>query len=490
MAKVLAVALDALESTLFRGLLADNRLPNFAAFARESQSLDVKSDADILTGGLWPTFATGLPPGKHGIYFWTQWFPEEMRHLRNKPISDQMDPFWSALIPAGQTATIIDVPYVPLVQAPGFRGCVAWGLHDEVVPESSPVDFRGWIDKTYGRHPLSFDTVEPHSPGDKLAMVKDMGRGAGMRARLIEGLAERQDWNFLITSLSEVHMSGHYLAAPEKISDSMTNVDGMVSVLKALDERWPNILRAAGSDCHVMVLALHGMFEQREYEVFGPQVVALFEGRTPVDWYANPDMLRRVRELMPNSLHRAIWRRLPSRIREARQHALGSTTYDFEKDRLFTLVHEIHPAIRFNLRGREAMGFLPPEDADGILDALEEFAVQFTAEDGQQAFTGMWRAKRDQPGPMSHYLPDAMILTNQKIKATHRLTGPDGAVITSNRQEARNGTHNGRGFCYFRPAGSQAATRTEIDVRDFAPSILELLEVSHEREFDGRSFLS
>jgi predicted AlkP superfamily phosphohydrolase/phosphomutase len=201
-------------------------------------------------------------------------------------------------------------------------------------------------------------------------------------------------------------------------------------------------------------------------------------------------MLRRVRELMPNSLHRAIWRRLPSRIREARQHALGSTTYDFEKDRLFTLVHEIHPAIRFNLRGREAMGFLPPEDADGILDALEEFTVQFTAEDGEQAFTGMWRAKRDQPGPMSHHLPDAMILTNQKIKATHKLTGPGGVVITSNRQEARNGTHNGRGFCYFRPAGSQAATRTEIDVRDFAPSILELLEVSHDREFDGRSFLS
>jgi predicted AlkP superfamily phosphohydrolase/phosphomutase len=368
MAKVLVVALDALESTLFRRLLAERRLPNFATFAGQAQSLDVTSDADIITGGLWPTFATGLPPGKHGIYFWTQWFAEEMRHIRNKRLSDLMDPFWTALIPAGQNATIIDVPYVPLVTAPGFRSCVAWGLHDEVIAESSPAGFRGWVDKTYGRHPLSFDTVEPHTPRDKLTMAQSMRRGVGMRARLLEGLAAGEDWNLLVTSLSEVHMSGHYLTAPEQLSASMTNVDAMVSVLQALDERWPSIVKAAGPDCHVMLIALHGMFEQREYEVFGPQILALFEGRAPVDWYANPDLLRRVRELLPDSLHRAIWRRLPSRLREARQNTLGTTTYDFTKDRIFTLVHEIHPAIRVNLLGRETAGFVQTDEIKPTLD--------------------------------------------------------------------------------------------------------------------------
>jgi len=238
-----------------------------------------------------------------------------------------------------------------------------------------------------------------------------------------------------------------------------------------------------------MLIALHGMFEQREYEVFGPQIVALFEGRMPVDWYASPDLLRRVRELLPDSLHRAIWRRLPSRLREARQHTLGTTTFDFAKDRIFTVVHEIHPAIRFNLMGREAAGFVPPEEVTPTLDALEAFASQFTTEDGQQAFTGLWRATFDESGAMSHRLPDAMILTNQAVKGTYTLRGPGGTTVTSMRREARNGTHNGRGFCYFRPADGTAATREVIDNLDFAPTILELLHVPFDRDFVGASFI-
>ncbi|MPZ48598.1 MAG: hypothetical protein GEU75_04665 [Dehalococcoidia bacterium] len=490
MPKVLIVALDALESTLFRELLAENRLPNLARFCSESQSLDVTSDGDVITGGIWPTFASGLSPGEHGLYFWTQWYAEEMRHLRNKAISDTMSPFWQALIPAGQTATIIDMPYVPPVQAPGFRTCISWGLHDEVIPISYPDSFRGWIDKTYGRHPLSFDTVEPQTPRDKLAMVKSMRRGIQMRGKLLEGLASRQDWNLLVSTLSEIHMSGHYLTAPEDITPSMTNVDAMAAILGELDAAWPRILQAAGRDCHVMLLALHGMIEQREYEPFGPQLLALFEGRAPQDWYARPDLVRRIRELMPDWLHRAIWRLLPHSFRAARQNTIGSADFDFERDRLFTVVHETHPAVRVNLAGREASGLVQPEEADAMLDALEEFICQFTTHDGQQVFTRLWRVEKEQPGPMSHRLPDAMMVANPEVKGAPQLRAPDGTVITSGRREARNGVHVGRGFCYLRPAGSASATRLTVDNRDFAPSVLELLDVPFDRNFGGRSFVS
>jgi predicted AlkP superfamily phosphohydrolase/phosphomutase len=488
--RVLIVALDALDATLLRRLLAEGRLPSLAQFASQSQSLDVHSGADFLAGSVWPTFATGQPPGHHGIYGSTQWLAEEGRHVRVAPIAAGLDPFWSALVPHGRTATVIDLPYMPVVEAPGFRGCAGWGLHGELVASSYPAGFRAWIDKTYGRHPLRPDTVEPQSPAGKLALARQMHGGLQQRARLLEELAGRRDWDLLLTTLDEVHLCGHYLASDEQLAPGTSNVDAMVGVVGALEEAWPRILAAAGSDCHVLLLAVHGMTEQFDYEMYGSQMLSLFAGRNPNDWHAHPDLLRRLRDLLPDALHRAIWQTLPGRWRESRLDSLDLAAFNLERDRLFSLVHEVHPAVRVNLQGREQTGIVPAADVPALLDGLEAFISGFTTDDGRPAFTGVWRTAVEEPGPRSHRLPDALILANPAVTRIAHLRAPDGSVLASRRLEARNGVHVGRGFCYLRPAGEMAATRPTADNLDFAPSILDLLGVPHDRDFAGSSFVA
>jgi predicted AlkP superfamily phosphohydrolase/phosphomutase len=485
----MVIALDAMEATLFRRFIAEKRLPNLARFAAESQSLDVSSDAATLSGSIWPTFATGLTPGHHGIYFWTQWFAEEMHHYRNARLWDGVVPFWRALGPAGKRAVVIDLPYVPLVKEEGFRGAVGWGLHDELEPDSYPADYRAGLERRFGHHPLRYDTVEPISAREKLALSHRMASGLAQRSRLIEELAAESDWELLIVVAGELHICGHYLSAEERLLAGFDNVDAIANVLEALDEAWPRILAAAG-DCHVLLLALQGMVEQREYEPFGAQVLALLEGREPEDWHARPDLLRRLRELLPDGLHRAVWRTLPGSVRAARQHSISSSTFDFRRDRVFTVVSEIHPAVRINLQGRERPGIVLPEEVPILLDSLEGFLREFTTQDNVPAFVGLWRAASEQPGPLSHRLPDALMLTNPDVKQVTELRGPADMVLRSSRREARNGIHNGNGFCYFRPAGAQSAKRDAIVNLDFAPSVLDLLGVQHDRDFMGRSFVS
>jgi hypothetical protein len=345
--------------------------------------------------------------------------------------------------------------------------------------------------KTYGKHMLKADTVEPRQPAEKLQLAKELSAGAIQRSRLVEDMAARQDWNLLIACYGESHQNGHYLAADEQLTPSINSTDAKVLVLEALDEQLPRLLQAAGSDCHVMVLAIHGMVEQREYEVLGSQVMALFAGRAPQDWYANPDLLRRIRDLVPDSLHRTIWRRLPSAWRESRQDMISTGNLDLQHDKLFSVIHETHPAVRVNLAGRERTGFVQPEEVSGLLDQLETFIKDFHTEDGEPAFTGVWRTAQNEPGPQLHRLPDALILANPELKSVTKLIGPGGVVITSEREEARNGVHEGRGFCYFRPAGgSKAATRKSIDNLDFAPSVLRLLGVEPQQQYVGQSFIA
>jgi hypothetical protein len=91
---------------------------------------------------------------------------------------------------------------------------------------------------------------------------------------------------------------------------------------------------------------------------------------------------------------------------------------------------------------------------------------------------------------MSYRLPDALMLTNPEVKQVTELRGPAGIVLRSARSEARNGAHNAHGFCYLRPADCKAAIRDRVDNLDFAPTILGLLNVEHERGFMGSSFVA
>ena len=484
------VGLDALDGALFGRLMGKGRLPNLARFTAALSPVEVRSDGETLHGSVWPTFASGTRPGSHGVYFWTQWLAEEMRHVRNSHAAFAYEPFWAALAPAGLRATVVDVPYVSAVEAPGFRTVMGWGLHDEVVPVSWPAGFRGWIERKHGKNPLGFDTVEPQSPRDKLKMAKAMRRGVGLRAELLVDLATRRDWDLLVTTFSELHKAGHYLSAPQPLGERATNEDALASIIKPLDDAWPRILESAGADCHVILFALHGTVEQVDFGAFGRQLLDVLAGRPPVDTSAHPDLLRRIRDLVPDAVHRAIWRRLPARVRASRQGALTLGGADVTHDQLFTVVHDGHAAVRVNLAGRERDGMVSPAEREALLVQLDELAKRFRADDGQAAFTGLLRSDEQWPGPRSHRLPDALVVANSAVKGTHQLHRDDGLVLTSSRPEARNGVHTGRGFCFLRPAGGSRVSRDVADNVDFAPTVLHLLGVDAPAQLEGESFVT
>lgn len=102
------IALDALELTVLEHLMESGALPNLARFARDAQRAVVRSDGETLHGTLWPTFATGGGPGEHGIYFWSQWFEEEMAYARNSDKRLSVEPFWHRIAASGVPITTID----------------------------------------------------------------------------------------------------------------------------------------------------------------------------------------------------------------------------------------------------------------------------------------------------------------------------------------------------------------------------------------------
>ena len=487
--RVLMLGLDALEVSLFERLCDEGRLPNLAAFRMNAKRFNVRSDGDLLHGSVWPTFASGVGPGTHGVYFWTQWLAEEQRHVRNNHPAFTFAPFWSGFPAAGRRATVIDIPYVPLVHGPGMRGAIGWGLHDEAVPTSDPSDFRRQIEKRFGRNPLSFDTVEPQGPAEKLTMAKRLRLGAKRRCDMLTRLAAGHDWDLLITSFSELHKGGHYLAAPQQITPKTSNVSAMAAILRPLDNALPAITAAAGPNCDIFLFSLHGMYEQVDYSHFAPQLLDSLAGRTPIDPEAHPDLLRRVRDAIPDSLHRAIWNRLPARLRAARQGKLSTAGVDITTAPIFPTVHDGVAAFRLNIAGRERDGVITAAEGEVLLAELETLVASLKAEDGQPAFGAkLLRPSSRWQGPRLSRLPDAFATLNSRVRGTSLLRN-EALALHASRPEARNGAHTAEGFCYVRPGGPFEPARETIDARDFAPSILRLLQVPQPPGLEGESFI-
>ncbi|MGK2964198.1 MAG: alkaline phosphatase family protein [Tepidiformaceae bacterium] len=487
--RVMVVVLDSMEISWLDAHLASGAWPNLAAFAESSQRIGTTSQGEVLHGSIWPSWATGLQPGKHGIYFWSQWQAEKMGYFRNTDPLLDFDPFWSELQNDGRTATILDVSYVRAVRAPGFRTASSWGTHDEMEPVSYPDDFLHSLDKTYGKHPLSFDVVEPVTKRQKLEMVRDLRRGVHKRAKVLRDLAARRDWDFLAVSFGETHKAMHYLASDEELRPGTTNQDAIAAILNPLDRAWPSILEAAGEDCDVILMSLHGITEQVKFDGFGSQILDIFSGRTPYDRFENEDLIRKIRNLMPTTLRHAVWRRIPAKMRASRHGALETGTPDLAAQKVFRVPHDGHPAVRVNMAGRERDGIVPPGEDRALLDALEALARQFTTADGKVAFPGTWRSTSE-PGPLAHRLPDALLLANLEIARTSELFGPDGVHLKSVQPEARNGVHTGKGFALMRIGGGRKVTRATADGVDFAPTILDLMDAKTQRSFDGNSVVS
>ena len=483
------IALDALDGELLRRLMREGKLPNLGRFTGESQALRVQSDGLTLHGSLWPTFASGTGPGVHGRYFWTQWLAEEMRHVRSSHPAFDYVPFWAQLARAGVTATVIDAPYAPLVEEPTVRQYIAWGTHDEMEPGAWPKAWGKEFRRRFGKHPLEFDTVEPQTLKEKLAMAQTLRRGVGIRARALEATLAETSSQFVLCVFGETHKAGHYLSAPQLLKPGISNVDAIERILQPLDDAWPGIEAAAGPGACIILFALHGTREQVDFSsALGGQLLALALGKAPAA-ERRPDLVRRVRDLLPDAVHRAIWRRLPPRLRAARHGLLSGAGNDPSHDALLTVAHDGHLALRMNLANRERDGIATAAEADAALRALEALATEFRMPDGMPAFLPLLYPPAAFPGPRAFRLPDALLMANDQVTRAHTLKAADGRELTAHNTEARNGVHTGDGFCYIGGMRQKLSRETAIG-QDFAPSTMQLFGLPPGSEFEGSSFIA
>jgi len=266
---VLAIGIDAAESTIVRQMIEQNELPALKSLLAGGKWLEVRSPSPIGSGTVWPTFLTGSEPAAHGIYSEWKWLPETMSLRRYE--GHHLTPFWKSLAEQGVSIGVFDVPFAPPVGIKrGFEVC-EWWAHDSTAAglRAGPDEIQSLV-QTARAHPLSsnrFVTATPESKTNIVELAEACSTGAQVRGSLAQRLIQETKPRLSLIVFPEVHHAGHQLwhtLAPDNPLYQRLEHNGqpleplLKDVHRAVDREIGELIDSSNAGT-VMVFALHGM---------------------------------------------------------------------------------------------------------------------------------------------------------------------------------------------------------------------------------------
>lgn len=479
---VLLIGLDAADHRLIDEWSAAGHLPTFRRLQETALRIPTTNPPGIYTGALWPSFATGLSPGRHGRYFTRQLRTGTYRVDRYRPEEIRGEPFWDVLGRSGRRVGLVDPPKLPLARPSRGVHVADWGAHDpEGPPRSQPPELIGEVLARFGRDPVG-SCDRARADAEALRTLRDE---LLMRVRTKTELGThfllRGGWDLFLTVFADAHCAGHQLwhvhdATHPGHSPEVARAlgDPLRDVYVALDAAVGRLLEVVGPAATTMVFASHGMAAHYDGTFLLDEVLLRLEGaaRTP----------RRIPML---EAARALWRRSPDALRDRVQPLAdrfyeGARSQGRARRRCFVVpTNDNCAGIRVNLAGREPRGRVRPgEDYEALCRELESELLALTeARTGRPVVREVLRTRDVFAGPLVNDLPDLLVRWHRDAPirgvASSRIGRIERAFVGN-----RTGDHRSGGLLFVRGPGIAPGAGAAASVMDIAPTVAALLGVS------------
>ncbi len=481
------VGLDAADFLLVERWAREGRLPNLAALMASGTRGRLRSSARLLAGSPWPTFFTGRSPAEHGLYHDFQWRQERMGFAAPSPDWLPTTPFWRRL-DADLRVVTYDVPFLLDLDGAAGREVIGFAGHDRLTaPMTHPPELLRQIEAEFGGLEMIREGYGVRTPGELLALrdflVEITRRSTRVAVRLLE-----EPWDLAVLGFGATHRAGHRLWDRSSADRPLSGEEG-ARFDRALEDVYAECDRTIGAlvecapDARVLVFALHGMMVNAcRNDMLDAMLARALEGpeaRTP-----RPGLIRRLGEALPLALRRAASRAVPGPLRDGIVTRWATGGRDWSRTQAFTLRADLQGYIRINLRGREPEGIVPADALDGLCERISEGLASFRdATSGEPVVAEVVRLREVWgDGERMDRLPDLIVRWVDTPAKVHEALASDrlGRIEreTPGRiPNGRSGNHRGEGFLVASGPGipSDAALEAPGDIRDLAPTVLELL---------------
>ena len=494
--KVYVFGLCAAEASLLLEGGRSGRLATFRDLLQRGLWGRTQSFPGLFEGVTWPSFSTGVGPGRHGVHSGEQLACGSYQVSRCRAGDElKAPPFWEALSRAGRKVCVLDVPHAPRSSDLNGIQLAEWGAHDAERDFSSwPPELAAEVTRDYGRHPWRASCDNERQGEDFHRFAGALVQAIAEKERLTRDFLARDDWDFFVQVFTETHCVGHqcwHLAEPahprHDPDEAARAGDPIGMVYQALDETLGRLLQAVEEDAVVLVLASLGMGPSFGAHHLLDRVLLQLGVAAPPLAGAQPTPLK---TRATGALRRA-WRTLPAGLRgrmelqrrRARrvledQRPAHHRSIDPARSQCFLLGNTpAHGAIRVNLRGREPQGVIEPgAEFESFCATLEKDLRDLVVEpSGRPLVKQVIRRDRAFAGPMSEQLPDLFIEWHDEIGVTAVGSDKIGRIDGRN-YHCRSGDHRPGGlFVALAPGLPAGELGRTVSILDFAPTIASLL---------------
>jgi predicted AlkP superfamily phosphohydrolase/phosphomutase len=502
MAPAVLLGLDAAEYSLVQRLATAGSLPNLARLLADGRTGILRGEAERFAGAVWPTFYTGQPVYRHGVYHNKLWRQERMRCEIAAADWCSEPPFWERLRGTGRRVAVVDVPMTVARPAPiDGISLAGWGTHDVIARGSWPERLWREIETALGPSAMPPEEFGAQSPRTLARLTRQLRSATLQMAEIGARLYRQEGWDLFLLVFGATHRGGHYLWDLSQVDTSRLDAGrrqalggALAQVYRAADAGIGRVLELVPPDTRVLVFALHGMGPNTAWADRCPEILARIMAGGPSAAAPRRGLVYAAKQAIPWRVARAVTTRIAPELQARLVPLWSSRMYDWRRTRAFPLPMDHAGYVRINLRGREPEGIVPPEAYSPLCDEIADGFLGFRdAVSGRAIVRQVHRL--DELAPPSaaarRRLPDLVV---------EWADVPPGAapVIRSERlgelswtsprlPSGRAGNHQPDGwFVATGPGIGPGPTAAVHPIVDLAPTIYRWLGVEPDPAFTGR----
>jgi predicted AlkP superfamily phosphohydrolase/phosphomutase len=506
---MLIIGLDGATWDLLDPWIRAGRLPHLGRLRDRSVWGELRSTMPPVTFPAWTTFATGVNPGKHGIFDFTRREAGSYGVRFVNATFRKAPSIWRRLSDAGRRVCIVGIPgtYPP----EQVNGCMISGFDTPVTTRAdrSFVHPPEWAAGLLGDRGFPFADFQEFRVGRAWyrEALASLLRGIETKTRLGLELLRRERWDCFLLLFGESDTVAHHFwhlhdhASPRFDPALAAEVgDAIAQVYEALDNAVGRLLAAAADDT-VMVASDHGfggvgtktLYLNRWLEAAG------FQGRT--ERAAGPGLAGRLKRLAlehtPAVLQARLFRLADGRIASRLESAARFAGIDWSRTTVFSEDLNYFPSLWLNVRGREPRGTVAAADYEKVrtevMAAIAEWRDPTT---GEAIVRRAWRREEIHEGPYVDLAPDIVLelaldggysyACAPSAAAAPGQTIRVGLAGGGGKLDGMSGSHRREGVYALAAPGLAPQAWRGADIADMGATILACLGVDVPAGLDGR----
>jgi len=491
--KVLVIGLDGGTWSIFDRFIEAGVMPNLCRLCKKGYRSNLISTIPAITPTAWTSFATGMNPGKHGIYSFmvphaapgSYVSPPARRDMVGQPS------LWCRLSNVEIGSTVLCVPMT--YPAETIKGSLVTGMLTPALNDQCtyPVSLKQELTENNCMPRFSLNTAQGQTGTEGERMQKALQNDAEEFFKdvneITDGLHKtvqhmiKKTWQFFMVVFIGTDRIQHTLY--DKVISIGPRGDGLLAqrirdYYSKVDNIIGEIVKEAGEETTCFFMSDHG---------FGPCAGRFYLGRWLIEsGYATLqsrwlyDFAKKAIEI--TGTKRFVARSMPNKV--FTQLASSSYPLDWKKTVAFSAFGD---GIRVNLKGREKQGIVEPGlEYEHMRNKLREDLLKLTyPANGDRVFSKVWFREEIYHGEFLEWAPDLIVEPNYQ-KSYAFMRGNVGSPKLMESLEHYTGNHRPEGiFLAYGPGIKPNKEGNTAQIVDLAPTILWQLGLPVPAEMDG-----